>query len=54
VKTDLLLQDRILILIPEARFEVFTVMKIKVEVYSVVTLCSVAIGYYHSKRPCCF
>jgi hypothetical protein len=34
------------------RFEVFMVVKIQVEVFWVVTLCNVVVGYQHSKEPC--
>jgi hypothetical protein len=35
------------------RFEVFTAMKIQVEVW-VVMSCSVVVGYKHFGGPCCF
>jgi hypothetical protein len=36
-----------------ARFEVFTVVKIEVEVFWVVTPCSAVAGYQHFRGPCC-
>jgi hypothetical protein len=36
-----------------ARFEVFTVEKIQVEVFWVVTPCSVVVGYQRFRVPCC-
>jgi len=33
--------------------EVFTAIKIQVEVYWVVTPCSVAVGYHRFEGPCC-
>jgi hypothetical protein len=38
---------------PFARFEAFTVVRIQVEVFGVVTLCSVAVGYQRFGGPCC-
>jgi len=35
------------------RFEVFMAVKIQIEVFWVVTLCSVAIVYQHFEEPCC-
>jgi hypothetical protein len=38
----------------DAIFEVFTVVKIQVDVVCVVTPCSVAVGYQRFGEPCCF
>jgi hypothetical protein len=35
------------------RFEVFLVVKIQVQVFQVVTLCSVVVGYQYFRGPCC-
>jgi hypothetical protein len=35
--------------LPDARFEIFTAVKIQVEIFWVVTLCSLAVGYQRSK-----
>jgi len=37
-----------------ARFEVFTAVKIEVQVFRVVMPCSVVVGYQHFGGPCCF
>jgi hypothetical protein len=37
-----------------SRSEVFRVAKIQVEVFWVVTLCSVMVGYHRFRGPCCF
>jgi hypothetical protein len=37
----------------DARFEVFTAVKIEVKVFWVVMLCSVAGGHHHTGGPCC-
>jgi len=34
-------------------FEVFTAVKIQVEVFWVVTSCSVVVGYQRFGEPCC-
>jgi len=39
--------------VPDTRFEVFMVMKIQVEVFWVVTSCSVRVGYQCFRGPCC-
>jgi len=36
-----------------AAFEVFTAVKIQVEVFWVVTPCSVVVGYRRFRGPCC-
>jgi len=36
-----------------ARFEVFMVVKIQVQVFWVLTLCSAAVRYQRFRRPCC-
>jgi hypothetical protein len=38
---------------PRARFEVYTEVKNQVEVFWVVTACSVPVGYQHFRGPCC-
>jgi hypothetical protein len=37
----------------EGTFEVFTTVKIRIEVFWVVTLCSVVVGYQRFGGPCC-
>jgi hypothetical protein len=37
----------------DARFEVFTPMKIQVLILWVVTPCSGVVGYEHFRQPCC-
>jgi len=39
--------------LPYARFEVFTAVKIQVEIFWVVTQCSVVAGYQRFGGPCC-
>jgi hypothetical protein len=34
-------------------FEFFTVVKTQVEIFWVVTLCSIVVGYHHLGGPCC-
>jgi len=41
-------------LVLDVRFEVFMVVKIQVEVFWVVTLCSIVVGYQCFRGPCCF
>jgi hypothetical protein len=47
------LQGRVIQRKAASRFQVFTAVKIHVEVFWVVTPCSVVVGYERFGRPCC-
>jgi hypothetical protein len=38
---------------PDARFEAFMAVKIRVEFFCIVTLCSVVVGYQRFRGPGC-